>query len=232
MATRAPSGTAGGRAHLKAMDDRCDTVVVLNMAARRRPGRRFADMNCVAGRTHDWNLHWPKNMRLNGFTHILDGRTGKLRRCTKAEGNRAPRTLTYHQMIRYRKRIKISGRWKWVRPYTVAQTNLQAKRRLVRCCWELKSTEYASNPALARRMAAALAKTKWTSYVMTLVNMAGFGRKLKNFKVAGMGTALQGHGVRLSSSKVRELRTYAKYIDAQWGSFAGGKRIHDYVKAA
>jgi hypothetical protein len=64
---------------------------------------------------------------------------------------------------------------------------------------------------------------------MTLVNMWGFGRKMKNFKMAGGQTALQGHGVRMNAARIRELRSYAGFIDRQWGSFAGGKRIGDFV---
>lgn len=228
-----PAATAGGRAHLEARDPRCDTVVVLNMAARRIIRKRFADMNACAGADADWNLHFPDNMHKNHFTEIIDKNNGRRRPCTHAEANRPVIEIPKHDMVRYRKNVGSKRRPRWVRPFTVAERNRQAKRRWVRICWEIKSRAYATNPALAKRFAAAIKATGWGSYYMTLVSMWGFGLKLKHFKEAGEQTALLGHDHRLSTAEANELRGYYHWIDRQWGAFAAPNHwIRDYVKAA
>lgn len=232
MVLKIPANTAGGRAHLEARDPRCDTVVVLNIAARRILRKRYADMNACAGPDADWNLHFPDNMRQNHFTHIIDAHTGKRRPCTHAEENRPVIEIPYHEMVRYRKNVGTQRRPRWVRPFTVAERNRQAKRRLVRVCWELKSRVYATDPTLAHRFVKAIDATGWGSFYMTLVSMWGFGAKLKNFRLAGGQTALLGHGHRLTDAEITELREHRPYIDRQWGAFARGRWMSDYTKAA
>jgi hypothetical protein len=225
-----PANTAGGRAHLLARDPRCDTFAVLNMAARRVVRRRFADMNACAGADDDWNLHYADGMAANHYTHIVDAKTGRIRPCTHAEAHTPVDQIHKAQMLRYRKdvargRAKRKGRHKWVRPRTVYEVQRRARLLLVKVCWEIKSRVYATNPALARRFVASVRRAGGTAYFMTLVNMWGFGGKLKNFKLAGAETALMGHGVRLTPAMATELAQHRNYIDVQWGAFAGGRRM-------
>lgn len=220
-----PNATAGGRAHLLARNPKCDTYAVLNIAFRRILRKRFADMNACAGADDDWNLHYADGMAPNHYTHIKDAKTGRIRPCTHAEAHTPVDQIHTPQMLRYRKDVAPGKRHRWVRPRTVFEVQRRARRLRVTVCWEIKSRVYATNPALARRFVASCRRAGGVAYYMTLVNMWGFGGKLKNFKLAGGETALLGHGMPLTAARSSELTANRAYIDVQWGSFAGGRRM-------
>lgn len=203
------------RAHLPARDPRCDTVTVLNMAALRRC---MADMNAVAGLEADWNLHYASSMGDNHFNYIIDRKTRRRRPASRAEKARRPQDLSNAEMRRYRKKVR---RGRYVRPFTVAERNRQAKRRRVRICWEIKSRLYGARPELAVRFVKAITATGWASYYMTLVTMHAWGAKLRNFKLAGGETALLPHDARKTPAIQAGLNVYqAQYIDRIWGRWA------------
>lgn len=181
------------RAHLRQSDPRCDTVTVLNMAARRRPGRRVADMNAVAGKTTDWNLHWTEGPWLNHFTHIVEAKTGRLRELTPTERHRPVDEWDDGEILRWRKNIGTERHPKWVRPFTCAERQRQANLRGVTIAWELKSRQYGL-AGIANRFVKAVGAVGGRWFVMTLVNMKAWAGKLTAFHNAGRQTALLAHG--------------------------------------
>lgn len=213
------------RAHLLQRDPRCDTVVVLNMAARRRPGRRLADMNAVAGLQSDYNLHWPEGPWLNHFTHRHTGgyRRGRFGRKIEilepipAHLHHKPVGQTPDAEIRtWRKNIGSPRRPKWVRPFTVAERQVQANRRLVTIAWELKSVSF-GNQAIAHRMTTSLAKVGGKWFVFTLASMSGWAQKLTAFHREGVQTGLDANGARRPGN-LSEL--HPAVIDVILGRFA------------
>lgn len=205
------------RAHLLARDPKCDTVTVLNMAARRRPGRRYADMNAVAGKHSDWNLHYPNGPEANHFTHRVNPATGRFERMPESLRHVDVDRWEDHQILGWRKNVGTARRPKWVRPFTVEQRQRQARRRFVVVGWELKSREYGTNPALAARFAAAANRAGGRWFAMTLVTMAFWAEKLTNFHRVGAPTGLLAHDARRPS----DLDVYyPRVIDAILGRFA------------
>lgn len=203
------------RAHLPQSDPRCDTVTVLNMAALRRPSRRFADMNAVGV----WNLHWEEGPGLNQYTHIVDH--GKLRPMTHAELHRPVLDWPEPEILLWRKNVGTEKKPKWARPFRVDERQKQANRRLVYVTWELKSPEH-REPTLAHRFVSLLKAVGGRWCVMTLVNMRWYGEKLTAFKdamtalKAGRGTALLAH----DEPRPADLHEfYPSKIDRIWGRF-------------
>lgn len=204
------------RAHLLARDPKCDTVTVLNMAARKRPGLRNADMNAVAGTYSDWNLHYPDGPEANHFTHRINPTTKTLERMPEGLRDVAITRWQDDQIRAWRKNIRTEVKPKWVRPFTVEERQRQARRRLVTVGWELKSRAYGTQPALAHRFVAALNRAGGRWFVMTLVSMKLWAEKLTNFHLAGAQTGLLAH----DAPRPRDLARYdPSVIDAILGSF-------------
>lgn len=202
------------RAHLEQRDPRCDTVTVLNMAARRLRLRRFADMNAVAGREDDWNLHWADGPEKNHFTHILNVE-GRIVRMPATQRHKPVWNWASADIRRWRKNIRRKHRHpRYVRPFTVAERQRQAKRRLVVICWELKSPAYRRTD-VATRMVGAVTASGWKGYYMTLVTMRSWGPKLRAIKQAGGETALLAHSARRPAA----LPEFSPFIDRTWGRF-------------
>jgi hypothetical protein len=207
------------RAHLKQSDGRCDTVTVLNMAAKQleRHPRAYADMNACALEDGDANLHWPRNPVLNHYDHIAVGTDAhgkeKRRPMTKSERHRPVVEWKTEEFLRWRR-----GPSGGPRPATVAMRQKQAADRDVIICWELKSREYRI-PSNAARFVAAVEASGHTAYYMTLVTMGFWGQKLQAFKNAGGETALLAHGVRKTPDIAARLERFAPSIDRIWGSF-------------
>jgi hypothetical protein len=139
------------RVHITWRDPRCDTLALLNMAARQ--GRRFVDLNaCVSKDDTAWNLHWPEGPKLNHYDWIWTGRrTRFLRREIR-------RPMTGEELHRNVEAWHDAGiaRWRRARrggpkPATVRQRQRQAKRRGVIPCWELKSRAFAEAEVAHRR---------------------------------------------------------------------------------
>lgn len=192
------------RAHLPQSDPRCDTVTVLNMAARCRPGHRFADMNAVG----IWNLHWPEGPELNHFTHRMV--KGHLERMPVALRRRAVLSWPESEVLTWRKNVGTARRPKWVRPFTVGERQAQARRRFVVITWELKAREFASL-SLARRFTEMVNAAGGRWCVFTLAVMAEWEGKLRAFHSLGVGTALSVNG----AARANYRRTY---IDRIWGT--------------
>ena len=206
------------RAHLKQSNGRCDTVTVLNMAAKHSKGHRYADMNACALKDGDANLHWPVGPALNHYDHIWTGKKdakGKeIRRpLTKPERRKPVVEWTTEEFLRWRR-----GASGGPKPATVAMRQVEAKDRGVIICWELKSREYRV-AANAQRFVDAVMGSKHKAYYMTLVTMAFWGPKLRAFKNAGGETALLAHGVRKTAKIATGLDTFGPSIDRIWGSF-------------
>lgn len=202
------------RFHLPWDDLRCDTLAILNMAARR--GRRFVDMNaCLSADGTSWNLHWPRGPRLNHYDWIWTGKRtllGRERRrpMTRAELDRKTDEWTDRQIARWRR-----GRHGGPKPKTVYQRQLQAKRRLVICCWDLKSRDY-GQADYAEKFVTAVERSGHPAFYMALVTIANWGPKLRAFKRAGGQTALLAHG----APKPADLADWRPYIDQVWGGWA------------
>lgn len=196
------------RAHVPQWDPRCDTLYVLLLA---RWHRICADMNAVAGKTSDWNLHWPDGPGANNFTHIIDAHTGKLRPMTLEELHRPVDQWDDAEIFRWHKRV---GR-RWVHPFTVRQRQRQARLLGVYVTWELKSRSY-REPSIAARFVAQVRAAGGRWCVMTLVTMAFWAEKLGVFHHAGAGTALLAHG----AVRPGDLHLYSPaVIDRIWGNF-------------
>lgn len=183
------------RAHLSSTDPRCDTVTVLNIAARRAPGRRFADMNAVVGSTDDWNLHYARGPEANHFTHRINPVTKKLERMPESLRRLKVNAWTTPQIKGWRKNVGTAAKPKWVRPFTCVERQAQAKVRRVIICWELKSSLYRKSK-YATRLVLSMKATRWTAYYMTLVTMPYWAEKLTAFRRAGGQTAIQPHGAK------------------------------------
>lgn len=205
------------RAHLKQSNGRCDTVTVLNMAAKHKVGQRFADMNACTLKDGDANLHWPAGPAKNHYDHLAIGKDAngkeKRRPMTKAEKTRPVIEWKTEDFLRWRR-----GPSGGPRPATVAMRQKEAKDRGVIICWELKSRHY-RNAANAKRFVAAVKESKHTAYYMTLVTMAFWGPKLKAFKDAGGETALLAHGVTKNARIAGRLDDFSASIDRIWGAF-------------
>ena len=210
------------RAHLKQSNMRCDTVTVLNMAARQTKdarGHTYADMNACVLKDGDANLHWPGSPVKNHYDHIWTGKKDangrEVRRpMTKAERTRPVVEWTTEQFLLWRR-----GPSGGPRPATVAMRQKEAADRGVIICWELKSRQYRV-AANGKRFVEAVVDSKHKAYYMTLVTMAFWGPKLQSFKNAGGETALLAHGVRKTPAIASNLETFDEFIDRVWGSWA------------
>jgi hypothetical protein len=207
------------RAHLKARNARCDTVTVLNMAAKHRPGQRFADMNACALADGDANAHWPETPVKNHYDHIwtgeLDADGKEVRRPMIDEERSRPLIgWTTEEFLSWRRSMKGGPR-----PATVAMRQREAISRGVIICWELKSREYRIT-ANAQRFLAAVTETDHTAYYMTLVTMGFWGQKLQAFKLAGGETALLPHGAKKTKEIAERLVEHDAHIDRVWGRWA------------
>jgi hypothetical protein len=206
------------RAHLKQKNPRCDTVTVLNMAAKHKQGQRFADMNACALKDGDANMHWPGGPAKNHYEHLWTGKkdaNGKeIRRpMTKAEKDKPLIKWTTEEYLMWRR-----GMTGGPRPATVAMRQKEAEARGVIICWELKSREYRV-AANANRFFAAVKESGHKAYYMTLVTMAFWGPKLKAFKQAGGETALLAHDAKKTATIAASLKSFDPFIDRVWGSF-------------
>jgi hypothetical protein len=201
------------RVHLPWDDPRCDTLEILNIAARH--GRRFVDCNaCVSADDTSWNLHWPSGPRLNHYDWIWTGKRTwygreKRRPMTAAELSRNVGQWSDAGISRWR-RAKHGG----PRPATVAKRQRQAKRRSVTICWELKSRAYAETE-VAQRIVEDVERSGWPALFMTLVTMRGWGQKARAIHSAGGQFALLAHG----APEPTDLDMWRPYITRVWGSF-------------
>lgn len=208
------------RAHVDWDDPRCDTVAILNIAAKHSG---YADMNACALADGDANVHWADGPLKNHYDHIWTGRRDR-------RGREIRRPMTSEERHRPLVEWKVSGFLAWrrgerggPRPHTVEMRQRQAKAREVTICWELKSRQY-KDPARAQRFVAACRRAGGVAYFMTLVTMRAWGPKLRAFKNAGGETALLAHGVRLTALRRARLAFYSSSIDRIWGDFAERRR--------
>jgi hypothetical protein len=184
------------------------------MAMTHRPGQRWADMNACRVKDGDVNLHWPESMYKNGFTHIIDAVTGKIRLMTPAELHRPLEAWTLEEAKRCRRRLP-NGRW--IRVFSVPERTRQAAWRRVKIAWELKSIQYGTDPAIAQSFVKSLrAKGLRNWCVMTLVSMFAWQGKMEYFHKAGSLTALLAH----NQPKPKDLPVYLPYIDRVWDHWA------------
>jgi hypothetical protein len=202
------------RVHVTWRDPRCDTLALLNMAARQ--GRRFVDLNaCVSKDDTAWNLHWPEGPKLNHYDWIWTGRrTRFLRREIR-------RPMTGEELHRNVEAWHDAGiaRWRRARrggpkPATVRRRQRQAKRRGVIPCWELKSRAFAE-AEVAQRLVDDVNSSRWPGFYMALVTMRLWGQKARAIHTAGGQFALLAHG----APKPADLEHWRPYITRIWGSF-------------
>jgi hypothetical protein len=212
VASEKPMPTETHRVHLPWDDPRCDTLEILNMAARQ--GRRYVDCNtCVSADDTAWNLHWAEGPRLNHYDWIWTGkrRWGRevRRPMTDAELRRNVHEWSDDEIRRWR-RARHGGR----KPATVRQRQRQAKRRSVIICWELKSRAFAEAD-VAERIAEDVRASGWPAYFMALVTMRLWGQKARAIHQAGGQFALLAHG----EPKPSAFDTWKPYITEVWGRF-------------
>lgn len=201
------------RGHLPWQDPRCDTLQLLNMAARH--GVKFVDCNaCVSADGTSWNLHWPEGPRLNHYDWIWTGRRTwygrEIRRPMTSEELRRPVHLWHDAGIARWRRGSSGG----VKPATVAKRQRQAKRRGVIICWELKSRAYA-HADVAERIVEDVRASRHPGFFMALVTMRDWGQKARAIHQAGGQFALLAHG----ASRPADLDLWRPYITRIWGSF-------------
>ena len=201
------------RFHLPQSDPRCDTLEMLNMAARR--GVKFADCNaCVSADDTSWNLHWPEGPRLNHYDWIWTGRRNRF-------GREIRRPMTPAELARNVGQWSDVGISRWrrgprggPRPATVAKRQRQAKRRSVYICWELKSRSYA-HVDVAERIVEDVRNSGWPAFFMALVTMREWGQKARAIKQAGGQFALLAHG----APKPPDFDQWHPYVERIWGDF-------------
>lgn len=201
------------RVHLGWDDPRCDTIEILNIAARH--GRRYVDCNaCASADDTAWNLHWADGPGKNHFDWIWTGRRRfgrEVRRpMTRAELRRPVHEWSDDEIRRWR-RARRGGR----KPATVAQRQRQAKRRSVHICWELKSQAFGQAEA-AERIVEDVRRSGWPGFFMALVTMRSWGQKARAIHNAGGQFALLAH----DAPKPADLEDWTPYIDRVWGGWA------------
>lgn len=203
------------RYHLPWEDLRCDTLEMLNMAARR--GVKFVDCNaCASADDTAWNLHWPEGPRLNHYTWIWTGRRTRILR------REIRRPMTGAELARDVVQWSDAGISRWRRnerggpkPATVARRQKQAKRRAVHICWELKSRAFAHDD-VAERIVEDVQRSGWDAFFMALVTLRDWGQKARAIHNAGGQFALLAH----DAPKPADLDQWRPYITAIWGRFA------------
>lgn len=203
------------RVHLLWDDPRCDTLAILNLAARH--GRRYVDCNaCVSRDGTSWNLHWPNGPRLNLYDWIWTGRRTRILRreirrpMTEAELSRDVERWYDSQIARWR-RAKRGG----PKPATCGDRNRQARNRRVIICWELKSRAYAE-AEVAERLVEDVEASRWPAFYMALVTMRAWGPKARAIHNAGGQFALLAH----NAPKPDDLDKWRPFITQIWGRFA------------
>jgi hypothetical protein len=201
------------RVHLPWDDPDCDTLAILNMAARQ--GRRYVDCNaCVSADDTSWNLHWADGPRLNHYDWIWTGRRRfgrEVRRPMAANELRRPVHEWSDDEVRRWRRARHGGR----KPATVYQRQRQAKRRSVIICWELKSRAY-GDAEVAERIVEDVRRSGWHGFFMALVTMRRWGQKARAIHNAGGQFALLAHG----APKPHDLEQWKPYIARIWGCWA------------
>jgi hypothetical protein len=207
------------RAHLHWQSPRCDTVTVLNKAARHKEGQKFADMNACALADGDANVHWADGPTNNHYDQIWTGERDpagqEIRRLmTAAERHQKLIDTTTEEFLNWRR-----GAAGGPRPATVAMRQREAFSRGVTICWELKSREYRI-AANAQRFVGTVTESGHPAFYMTLVTMAFWGQKLRVFKLAGGETALLTKGVRKTKDIADGLIAFEADIDRVWGAWA------------
>lgn len=203
------------RYHLPAVDPRCDTLEMLNMAARR--GVKYVDCNTIVSADDtSWNLHWPEGPRLNHYDWIWTGRRRlgrEVRRpMTEAEAHRNVDEWHDEDIARWR-RARHGG----PRPATVRKRQAQAKRRALIPCWELKSRHHAI-AEVAEKLVEDVRASGGRAYFMALVTLRFWGQKARAIHKAGGEFALLAH----DAPRPTDLDTWRPFISAVWGNWKKG----------
>jgi hypothetical protein len=201
------------RAHVPWRDPRCDTLALLNMAARR--GEKFVDLNvCASADYTGWNLHWPEGPLLNHYDWIATGRRRwgrEIRRpMTHAELHRPVDQWADEDIARWR-RARRGG----PKPAQCSKRQRQANRRALIPCWELKSRHFAEAD-VAEKLVEQINAQGREAFYMTLVTMRKWGEKARAIHNAGGQFALLAHG----APKPADLDKWRPFITQVWGRFA------------
>lgn len=201
------------RFHLLQSDPRCDTLEMLNMAARR--GEKYVDCNaCASADDTAWNLHWPEGPRLNHYDWMWTGKRTIF-------GREKRRPMTAGELARNVGQWSDAGISRWrrgarggPRPATVRKRQRQAKRRALYVCWELKSRSFAYLD-VAERIVEDVRASGWPAFFMSLVTMREWGQKARAIKQAGGQFALLAH----NAPKPPDFDQWHPYVERVWGEF-------------
>lgn len=171
-------------------------------AIRRAAGGNFdGNLTVMAGRI--WFAHWSVPGR-NGYTRVVDARTGKVRKMTMAERRRPG------------DRWGDAGIRRWRRPngeriLSFDEGIRYAVRHGAVCIGELKSPVFGTDPSYARRAVAICKKHDHPTYFKTLSKMRNAEGKVRLFRVAGASVALiYGGSIRGRTRRLAATRRVAK----------------------
>lgn len=201
------------RAHVPWYDPRCDTLALLNLAARR--GEKYVDLNaCVSADDTGWNLHWCDGPIKNHYDWIWTGkrRWGRevRRPMTRAELHRNVDEWHDEEIARWR-RARRGG----PKPAQCSKRQRQVNRRALIACWELKSRAFAEAD-VAEKLVEQINAQGREAFYMALVTMRAWGPKARAIHNAGGQFALLAHG----APKPDDFEKFKPFIKHVWGRWA------------
>ena len=205
--------------HFDQANPLCDSLDGIIYA--KNHGASTVELNSSAGKTKDWDLHWPEGPAANhyGFIFVRYTITGKEKRreMTADEKQRNVMDWDESQIPKWRKTlVKDSRMISHQKPATTARRSYQCRVRGLVPLVEAKSGVY-QYPAYATRLVGAMKGVGIkVPHIQVLATIPFWREKVVSFHNAGAHVILLPHG----APRPPDLARYRPYIDTISGSWS------------
>lgn len=206
--------------HFDQSDPLCDSLDGIIYA--KNHGADNVELNACAGKTKDWNLHWPEGPHANHYDFIFVRRTitgkEKRREMTPAEKERNVFDWDENAIPRWRKTLVADHRMiSRQKPATITRRSYQCVVRGLAPVVEAKTAKYQYMQYAARLVNAVKAGgVKGKAKIQVLITIPYWRGKVVALHGAGALVIALPHGARKPADWSHY---YPEYIDRVSGSF-------------